>query len=176
VDRHIRSLDAALQAQQAALNLGIRQDTLPSTAITGATITADDSEPPAESMLQAGGRADAGGDLVLGASGNGDHEQGLKRVGKNWRKGIKGAGGGGGGGAAARAADALNIGVSSSAVHFPTDPTSAVQGDVQGAAGTGAISSKQRGKQKAEPEPIVLGYMAAHKFDMKIDPNEPRYW
>jgi hypothetical protein len=175
VDRHIRSLDAALQAQQAALNLGIRQDTLPSTAITGATITADDSEPPAESMLQAGGRADAGGDLVLGASGNGDHEQGLKRVGKNWRKGIKGAGGGGGG-AAARAADALNIGVSSSAVHFPTDPTSAVQGDVQGAAGTGAISSKQRGKQKAEPEPIVLGYMAAHKFDMKIDPNEPRYW
>ncbi|KAJ9125115.1 hypothetical protein QFC22_000068 [Naganishia vaughanmartiniae] len=168
VDRHIRSLDAALQAQQAALNLGIRQDTLPSTAITGATITGDDSEPPTESMLQAGGRADAG-DLVLGASGNAGPDQAVKRVGKNWRKGIKGSG------HAARAADALNIGVSSSALHHPNSTTA--QADAEGgASGTAAMSSRQRGKQKAEPEPIVLGYMAAHKFDMKIDPNEPRYW
>jgi hypothetical protein len=37
VDRHIRSMDAALQTQQAAVNMGIQTGTLPSEMITGST-------------------------------------------------------------------------------------------------------------------------------------------
>ncbi|KAJ9104776.1 hypothetical protein QFC19_003917 [Naganishia cerealis] len=188
VDRHIRSLDAALQAQQAALNLGIRQDTLPSTAIIGtATTTTGDDSQPSGTMLQAGGKADAAAaDLVLGVTGsgsanpttrqgpvvNGQPQQPVRRVGKNWRKGIKG-------GYGSRpddvgAPDALHIGLSTTAVHPLV--ASAAAADNGDAVDRVDMSAKQRGKQKAEPEPIVLGYMAAHNFDLAVDPNEPRYW
>lgn len=144
MDRHIRSLDAALQAQQAALNLGIRQDTLPSKAVTGAT-TNSEEEP--SSTLQTGAKAD---------SSAGVSAEPAPRVGKNWRKGMKGYHGD-----QTRAVDALDVGLTT----------------------TMPLVDKKTGKQKnttavkvvGEPEPIVLGYMAAHNFDLAIDPNEPRY-
>lgn len=147
MDRHIRSLDAALQAQQAALNLGIRQDTLPSKAVTGASSSS--IHPGAEAgngghpgMMQAGGKADAGMPLP-GREASAEH----------WR-----LGGGGGGGKhhhdpRVRAVDALNVGVS----------------------GTGP-QGRAPGTAVGTPQPIVLGYMAAHNFDLAVDPNEPRYW
>jgi hypothetical protein len=139
-------LDAALQAQQAALNLGIRQDTLPSKAVTGGT-TDPEGEPSSSSMLQSGGKADSS--MGVGA-------EPAPRVGKNARRGMKGYHGD-----QTRAVDALDVGLTT----------------------TMPLVDKKTGKQKSttavkvvgEPEPIVLGYMAAHNFDLAIDPNEPRY-
>lgn len=170
VDRHIRSLDAALQAQQAALNLGIRQDTLPSKSITGASLHPDaqpgdlaHSHPhphPHASSLQAGAKADA---VTVGRY---DAARDAS-AGDYWRA----AGDASRGDPRMRAVDALNVGVSRTGLGPGPAPAPPGGFDARRPMPMGGV-----GPGVGQPQPIVLGYMAAHNFDLAVDPNEPRYW
>jgi hypothetical protein len=118
-------MDAALQVQQAAVNLGIQEGTLPSEMITGSTglgasgATRADGRDAQEAMgIFSGGRA----------------------------RGLNGTAGDG------LAIDGLNVGLA------------------EGRMGAGRAKEDDRG-----PIPIVAGHVAAQNFDLKVDPNEPRY-
>lgn len=118
-------MDAALQVQQAAVNLGIQEGTLPSEMITGST------------GLGASGATRADGRDAQEAMGifSGGRERGLN--------GTAGDG---------LAIDGLNVGLAESRM------------------GAGRANEDDRG-----PIPIVAGHVAAQNFDLKVDPNEPRY-
>ena len=118
-------MDAALQVQQAAVNLGIQEGTLPSEMITGST--------------------------GLGASGatraDGRDAQEIMGIFSGGReRGLNGTAGDG------LAIDGLNVGLAESRM------------------GAGRANEDDRG-----PIPIVAGHVAAQNFDLKVDPNEPRY-
>lgn len=118
-------MDAALQAQQAAANFGIRPGTLPSEMVTGTVglgASGAEQAPTQEAMsIFSGGRD-------------------LDQTGGDGR---------------AIAVDGLNVSLIKGA---GTDM------------GAGRASESDTG-----PIPVVLGYVAAQSFDLKVDPNEPRY-